>query len=313
MPSSLAKASRAPLAALARLGNVAFAGRNEKPIIVSGSPRGGTTWVFESIAGCFARPRIFWEPLQASNPANSTGLFGKRPYIDERHVGREQERFFQSLLNGTMANSHTVRLRHRPSNVLKLSGDGRLLLKFVRGNGVVGFLKRRFDLPKPIIIVRHPCAVVASQLRMGTWEDHPHIDPELARLRPELHRLLDSSLPLYKRLAATWAADVLAAYESRDDVHIVLYENLLSEGAEVLRPVFESWGFANLPGKLQSALVEQSSTTHSWAASDGNKQLTRWKSDLGQREIADILDICSQVGIHLYDESALPARSIYEV
>ena len=186
-------------------------------------------------------------------------------------------------------------------------GRGRLLIKFVRGNGAVGFLKRRYGLPKPLVVIRHPCAVVASQLRMGQWQDHPHIDPVMLDRMPELEAFLDGARPLHERLAVTWAVDVAAALESRADLHIVHYETLFTQGAEVLRPALASWGVYKLPDQLFATFAKRSSTTHGWSElDDPSKHLSRWKRDLDETQAEQVLNICREIGVGFYDKSPLP-------
>src|SRR5699024_9146178 len=115
-------------------------------------PRGGTTWIAESVAHALGTNRLLWEPLQAGNPAKHGLGFSARPFIDEDSLADDQAHFFNSLLQARYANPHLLRLREQPSNVWSLFSGSRLVIKFVRGNGVVGCLSRKWQLPEPLVI-----------------------------------------------------------------------------------------------------------------------------------------------------------------
>lgn len=136
-------------------------GKQDGPILISGSPRGGTTWVAESIARLIDSNLILWEPLQRGNP-ELVKFNSNRPVIcDVDELDNEQSAFFKKLLNIEMVNHHTMRIRNQTHNLSNLICYRKPLIKFTRGNGVVGPISRKYELNTPLIIVRHPCAVVA--------------------------------------------------------------------------------------------------------------------------------------------------------
>lgn len=160
---SFSKIVTAPiLSYLSKLGNIIQPQRNVKPILISGSPRGGTTWIAESIAKAIGSKRILWEPLQEGNIHKKGLNFGKRPFITDEIISERQRKFFDDLLEARFSNAHTVRLRENFGNAIQLLSSKRLVIKFVRGNGVLGWLAKEYKLPKPLVIIRHPCAVISS-------------------------------------------------------------------------------------------------------------------------------------------------------
>jgi len=304
------KRATSPFLQLAsRTGNLIYPHRNDEALLISGSPRGGTTWIAESIGAALGNSRILWEPLQEGNISKLNLGFSKRPYLDKNTVTIKQEKFFHSLVNARQANSHLLRIREYPFNFIQLLANSRLIIKFVRGNGVVGFLAERFSLPKPLIIIRHPCAVVSSQMNMGSWEDHPHIDENLLSKYPSLPDVVDQEAPLGERLAMTWAADVLAAKANSLQVNIVYYEDVVLRGAEALAPSFQSWGWATPPEKLEKMLERPSSTTYAWSKlEDIESKLGRWQKELDSETVHRILNVCYAMGIEDYGESVWPQR-----
>jgi len=126
---SIIKKSTVPLfKTLSTVGNLLFPNRNKVPIIISGSSRGGTTWVAETVAKTFDSNRILWEPLQDGNIENSGLALSKRPSINEKNITPDIEKFFSSLLHANQANSHLLRLRENPLNVIRLLSNKRLII-----------------------------------------------------------------------------------------------------------------------------------------------------------------------------------------
>jgi 5-enolpyruvylshikimate-3-phosphate synthase len=99
MKHSLSKKITAPiLSTLSKAGNLVNSSRNDSPILISGSPRGGTTWIAESVAEAFGSKRMLWEPLQEGNIHKSGIKFSKRPFVVDENITEEQKQFFEILL-----------------------------------------------------------------------------------------------------------------------------------------------------------------------------------------------------------------------
>ena len=292
------------------LTNYVYSTRNKNPFLISGSPRSGTTWLAEIIVAS-ERSRLIWEPLQDGNPTIATYPFkSKRPFLSKiKSEYNEFDPFFKKLLDGRNLNSHTLRLKVNPNNLYKAFTNSRLLIKFVRGNGVVSYLQNRFNLPKPVVILRHPCAVVASQLRMGVWDTHPHVDPDLIKEYPKFNFLLKEIESLEERLALTWAGDVLSALYNSDNLQIVFYEDLVLNGEEELKKIFREWGYSSVPSGSLKKLNLQSSTSKTWSSKeDGIKKIQAWSKFLNEEKQERIFTILKKLDIQLYNSSSFLPR-----
>lgn len=294
----------------AYIGNKVHPNRNKGVFIVSGSPRGGTTWLAESMARLLKTRRIYWEPLQDGNISLPQSLkFSKRPFIEPTEgIDERSKQFFDDLINARLANMHLLRVRRRPSNLKSLLfSPAPPLFKFVRGNGILGYLHQNYDIHKPLVIIRHPCAVIASQLSMGSWEDHPHVSPKILERYSQIRNIVSTEKPLHQRLAMTWAADVLAARESPGDVHTLYYEDLVQLGSEALAPVMADWGI-EYKG-VDEALAIPSSTTHDWSdLRDVERKLGRWRQQLSDEIADEILNIAVATGVEDYGVGLVPGR-----
>ena len=280
-------------------------------ILISGSPRGGTTWIAESVVASMKKSRLMWEPLQDGNPAVGGCSFSKRPFVKtsdldlERKypINRKQEKFWDDLVGSKMWNAHTLRLRKYPGNCALPFLNGPLVVKFVRGNGIVGYLHQTRSTKRPLVIIRNPYAVVASQLKMGPWNDHPHLDDKLVQLQPQLMRAFHKDSTLAERLAITWAADYLAAKENHDFINIYFYENLVKYPEQYADHIASNISNEICPVKLLRSLKKPSSTVHEWTdLSSKEMTLNRWRMQLSENDINLITNVLRECSIPPYEQ-----------
>lgn len=271
--------------------------------VVSGSPRSGTTWLAEVL--CADRDnRLLWEPLHRENPELGNMGFSDRPFLEPKQkYGCNIEDFFLKILQGRMLNIHTLYLEQFWRNIKYVYGNGRWIIKFVRGNGVVAYLYEQFGIPKPVVIIRHPCAVVASQRRFGEWSDHPYVDSSLLNRYPSIDEVVRRAKILEEKLAITWACDVLSALTYQDSVQVIFYENVVVYGENELKKMFSVWGL-EVPPPCLAKLNEYSST---WQTSSGDLQgyekLGEWYKFLEPEIIARILNCVQEIGVNIYNEN----------
>ena len=167
---------------------------NNRPILIFGSGRSGTTWILDALAEANNLRTIF-EPL------NPIAVPTARPFANRyvRDDGYEPElrNFMDRVLTGSLrslwANYRVLpdrlrpwsalavfrRTKHNPYKMLlgqymgllshyrrykKTNVDG-IIIKFIRANLMIGWFARNYDA-KIVFVVRHPAAVIASRLRL---------------------------------------------------------------------------------------------------------------------------------------------------
>ncbi|ATU08087.1 sulfotransferase [Methanohalophilus portucalensis] len=299
--------SYVPLQSLSNFFNKLYPLRNTNPWIISGSPRSGTTWLAEIIAASYQNNRLIWEPFSNRNQKATEAGFNKRYLFyskDEYNIERNKEKFIHKLLKGEMLNFFTLGLWMYPTNIGSVLKKGKLIIKCVEGNGIVGYLHNKYNIPKPVIIIRHPCAVIASQMRMGTWDDHPHIDPKLLQVYPKIGELMNNANSLKEKLAITWAGDVLAAKLFQNDVQVVYYEDLVLNGNIVLKEIFAEWGVEDVPEPCIKKLESMSKSSRYWSENNsGMAKLKSWTNYLSENDIKNIFKIIKFLDIKDYEEN----------
>lgn len=285
-----------------------FAG-TERHILISGTTRGGTTWLAELLY----QPDqcLIWEPLLYEHLQATTGDFasalGIIPYIPETAEWPEARQFFDALLSGRDQSFYTLK-SHAEAN-RNLFQTRRLMIKFCRANLLLPWLTRHYRL-KPVFLIRHPLAVVASQLRhpgFARLDIHQHIfriqqpryNDIFERFRAQTERI-DS---LESLLANWWAIQQVLALEhpQRHERWLtVSYEQLFLQPENEMERIAQ-WTGDPIPAKWQSRVKKPSQT-----AGSPNPGIDNWRSQFSREQVRRILDIVQAYGLTMYTDEAVP-------
>lgn len=266
-------------------------------IVISGSPRSGTTWlagVLNSIPGS----SILFEPLHLDRvPGARRAGFSWRTYISPGESWAEGERFMRKVLTGKVLNDWTTREITHPMRT------GTWIVKFVRANRMLGWIVDVFPIRKPILLIRHPCAVVASQMSQHWWtEIGPPPEEEFLARHPRFAHVLSSLQTPEEYVAAVWAIDtyVPLLVAPNHGWTVMFYEHLVQNLENELVAAFETWNLA-IPTDVSARAAKPSSTTKRSVGS-----ISAWQRRLNREEIRRILDVASAFGIEFYGEDPEP-------
>jgi hypothetical protein len=212
---------------------------------------------------------------------------------------------FQDMLSGGLVNSWILS-QSRPSKVMAAE---RLLVKIVRGNLLFPWFVRHVATTPPVMVIRHPCAIVASQLQKGWIPVRRMIlSNAYLGLYPELReRCSELSTPT-ELLALAWCLRYHAPLKltPRNRYLLIAYENLVRNGEQVLTEVFRGLGLdpALAPvGDLSNpsdTSVDQSAIRH------GSDPLTQWQRHLTSAQVRQVLSVLDTFGMDFYSDAPEP-------
>ena len=164
-----------------------------KIVIIAGSGRSGTTWIQDVLAEANGLRTVF-EPLHPQGVSRARGLAYR--YVPADDDSPEVRRFFDDLLAGRIRGlwpDYRIRpdrfnlLNHGVGEVVwnarKLVRHRRqyrdqrarpsAVIKMIRANLMLSWIASHYEVPI-LLVVRHPCAVIASRLKIGggDWDAH---------------------------------------------------------------------------------------------------------------------------------------------
>jgi len=285
-------------------------------IAISGVYRGGTTFLSEVImdADNFA---LLWEPLHFGALKKYRKGFDKDlgflPYIPKGITWDEATEYFNQVFRGEFLSREMIDHRSK----INLQGN-RILVKFCRANMLLPWLSDNFNV-NVIFIVRHPCAVVSSQLNHPNFnrvfdevdifslQESKHMDifNELKHIRKNVKSKIEM-------LSHQWALQNLVplADQYNNDKWITLsYENLLLNPVEEAARLQKFTGLEIKNSLMDHLKIPSSSTQGKMARMDRKTQIRVWKDRLSNEEIRQILNIVDSYGIKGFDESEVPDLS----
>lgn len=283
--------------------------REEETILLTGSPRSGTTWVGAVLS--FERDRaMITEPLHLGLAAVRKAGFEWRTHREPEERWPEGEGFLRRLFRGRGLSPATL----GDNDWATLLRYRRLLIKCVRANRLLPWMARRFQLGGMIHLVRHPCAVVASQIAHPAFPAHGVTDFDrryVERHLPRLSARLDTLRHEEEFRALTWALDqhVPLASASRSRWLLLPYERLVADGETELERVLAHLALRPT-AEARARLRRSSREAHDWSAdharADLGERLGGWRRRLSAEQIRRVLDVVEAVGLRGWSEDLVP-------
>lgn len=278
-------------------------------ILVSSSGRGGSTWLAEIIATLPHRV-LLWEPLHlGNNPDCARHGFTWQNYIRSGVDAPDKRVYLDRLFRGRELSTRTLTSLH--FNLLHFLSSRGYVVKFVNANMMLYWMLQQFPL-RTVLMVRHPCAVIASQLVHGSWaglskeactipeflfEDYPHFRHVFERIsEPEevlaFEWATQTCVPLSQPLPHPW--------------YLTTYEGLVEHGREEVGRIFSYLG-EPVPQAAYERLATASATTVSNSnVSAGKNPLVGWRTRLVSKQIDNILRVTHEMGIDYYTDGLVP-------
>jgi len=281
----------------------------EQTILVACTARGGSTWLAE-IVSALRGYVVLWEPLHlVNNPRCEEAGFGWQNYFRGEDDCRVQKEYLRKVYTGADLSTRTLTsLEFSLSSLVGCSG---YVVKHVNANMMLHRIMEWFPV-RAILMIRHPCAVVASQVKHGGWD---HLDGEnttllykLAESFPHLREVYREIDTLEEFLAFKWAirTHVPLSQPTPHPWCLTTYERLVVEEEKEVERIFECLG-EPIPEKAKSRLNRPSATAGKDAhIRQEKKQLAGWTEQLNPDQVNQILRTVRAVGVTCYDESLTP-------
>lgn len=268
-------------------------------IVISGAPRSGTSWLAE-ILHTIPRTSILSEPIRADvDPGLRSLGFSGRIYIPPEAERPEAEEWMMRLLSGRILNYNTHHTTLR--EIMRCKHH---IIKFISANRLLRWMAERFPIRPPILLIRHPCAVVASQMRYEGWKNDMcvQVDSRFLEAYQWVKDILRDIKTQEEVFAVTWCMDYFAVL-STTKPHpwiLVTYEKLLNQGEGELQRIFNALEI-DMPGDTVKRLkVPSWSSRRESPIKTGKDLQADWTTFLSQDQVKRILDLVSVFGLDFY-------------
>lgn len=276
-----------------------------KALLIFGSSRSGSTWLAEIVSSVPGHNQIF-EPLntQYVKQAEKAGVI-KDTYLKKDTQWARGRQFLEQVLSGRLINPWLA--SQIPVN--KAFSTRRLVVKFVRGNLLLSWICENLPVLPPALVIRHPCAIVSSQLNKGWtpsrtrllsnsyFDDYPEIREKCSHLRaPEEINALAWCLRFHAPLSIPKPYPYI----------LICYEKMVRNGAQELEKLFDAWKL-ELTDDIKRQMNKPSDTvTMSSQIISGKDPLAGWKTKLSQQQVDNILAVLAIFDMDFYSEELEP-------
>ncbi len=272
-------------------------GDHTNSVFLAGSGRSGTTWLSEVI-NYGEGYRYVFEPF---NPGRVGALehFRSKQYLrpyDDREAFLEPARL---VLTGALRDPWTDRFN-------RTFVARRRLIKDIRANLLLGWMRANFPGMPIVLLLRHPCAVVASRLALG-WRDNLNETMEQEELVEDFLLPMEAEIRAargdFERHLFLWCIDnhVPLQQFGRGEIHLAFYENLLESPDEELHNLFDFLG-EDLEDRVYRKLARPSPLSRK-----GVPSVDAWRDRVSARQLERTGEILALFGLdRVYGRGPMP-------
>lgn len=274
-------------------------------LIIAGAPRAGTTWLAE-LVNMVPASAILFEPLHLGQvPAARRAGFKWETMVPRATSWPEGEKFLQKVLLGKVRNHWTM----SHVTLAQARHTRRWIVKFVRANMMLDWLSHTFPVRPPALIIRHPCACIASYLQKG-WPrpTKPPADHPFFEAYPHLGEVCSGLASVEEYIAVAWCMEYYVPLMTPPPLpfHLVCYERLVRSGLEELTKLFKAWELP-LPEEAKVRLQRPSTTTATFSqVSKGRDPLSGWQRYFSPEQSRRILAVVEAFGLDFYSDEPEP-------
>jgi hypothetical protein len=275
----------------------------KRTIILCGTGRSGTTWLARVLERIL-HYRIIFEPFHPQR-VQEFGVFKRNQYArpDDDNV----------VLRSVVAKALSGRIRNHWVDQLNRSFVSRgRIVKEIRANFLLKWVRENFPEVPILYILRHPCAVVHSWQKMewGTAALQSLLSQELLvkdHLNPYL-RIIEEADTETKKIACVWCAGQLVALRTMgySDWMVLTYEDLWRDAKTEIRKVVKYIRQDGRCDEINARGIIAETARKDSAVATKRDPLTAWERELTDRQIDEILGI-----VRLFSLDTLYDRCIY--
>lgn len=260
---------------------------------VAGTGRSGTAWA-ANIANFDGASRYLFEPF---NPYRVPIChdFRYRQYLRPDDVDPRYVEPARAIVTGRVRNSWIDQFNRAFYSRSRI-------IKEIRANLMLKWLKNRFPGLRIVLMLRHPCADANSRLKLG-WSSHLDemlaqrdlVEDHLAQFVPAIER---ARTPFEKHVFLWCIENYVALRQlAPDDVHLVFYENLCVRPKTEVAGLFAYLGRPIVTGVFRHLARPSELVREESAIRTGGDLVESWRDDVAPDAIASAMRIVALFGL----------------
>jgi hypothetical protein len=282
-------------------------GNYENTVFLAGTGRSGTTWI-QNVINHEANYRIMFEPFH-SKKIELLKAWNFRQYLRSNDRNPVFLKPASVILRGQIKDPWIDQLNK------KILVNKRLI-KDIRTNLILYWIKHNFPQIPIIFLLRHPCAIAASKLKLG-WEAHLEeflsqdelIDDFLSPFTKEIVATKDP----FEKLIYSWCVENYVPLKQfrAGDILVIFYEDFYlhpQQNIEAMKS-FLHVPFKPNSGSFSEEILNQPSSTSRKDGAIFSKAnpINYWRKDINDQQIKRAVEILEMFGLNqIYNDGNLP-------
>ena len=274
-------------------------------VFLAGSGRSRTTWA-SAIINYKNEYRCVFEPFHSSK-VEICKEFGHRQYL------RPEDRRERFLCPARIILSGGLRSRW-PDYLQRRFVSGRRLIKEVRANLMLGWIRVNFAEMPIVFVLRHPCAVANSRTHLRRrWT--PSLDDFLSQkelvedfLEPFVGEMRSAKTD-FERHVFSWCIENYVPLKQlgRGEIHLIFYENLCEDPEGEVKRLFAFLGKDFDESVLQKMKNPSLFSRPGSAVLSGEGLVGGWRKHVTDAQLERAVEILGLFGLEkVYSEEPMP-------
>src|SRR5579872_567618 len=285
-------------------------------VLLAGSGRGGTTWLAEAINfdNSF---RLMFEPFHGSRVPQCRA-FHRSQYLRPQESDPTFLAPAQAIFSGQLRNPWI-------DGYNRTLWPRRRLIKDIRVNLMLGWIRRNFPAMPVVLLLRHPCAVAYSRSRLHWHSDLESTfltQPELVEdyLQPFLQALQDAETEL-QRYIVKWCVETYVPLMQLNpgEVLVTTYEDCVLSPKREMERIFDHINKPFSDKVLESIRRPSSQTRRSRQSGNasaivsGESIVEAWRRSVAPSDAKRAIETLERFGLaKIYGEDSMPNTAAIE-
>ena len=274
-------------------------------VLLAGTGRSGTTWVGD-IINYKNEYRVLFEPFHCER-VPLIADFHYRQYLRPDNKDPKYFHAIEAILTGRVRN-WWVDISNK-----RLISHQRLI-KDIRVHFLLKWISQNFPGLPIILLLRHPCAVAASKLKMN-WDarvDELLNQKDLVKdfLAP-YEALIKSTHDIFEKYILFWCLENYVPLKQfrEGEIHLCFYENFCIEPKLEIKKMFNFLG-KDFDAQFEHKIYRPSSESRKESAVvQGNDLVDSWRKELTDDQVNKAVEILKVFGLdRIYNHASLPNR-----
>ncbi len=191
----------------------------------------------------------------------------------------------------------------------------RRIIKDIRANLILKWIKQNFPQIPIILLLRHPCAVANSKVKLG-WnsqiDDFLLQEELMADFLNPFKKEIENATDTFDKHVFKWCIEnyVPLRQFNEGEILVTFYENICHDPQKEIERIMSFIGKSSFPQSYNNFSKPSSMSRKDSAIKTGENLINSWRKNITNNKIKRAVEILTIFGLHkIYKEDNMPILS----